>query len=60
MNRNARKNVIYLKNMVVDYNNIAKKFSNSRKNLKWEELDYFFKRLANKESISILDIGCGN
>ncbi len=46
--------------MVVDYNNIAKKFSNSRKNLKWEELDYFFKRLANKESISILDIGCGN
>ena len=46
--------------MVVDYNKIAKKFSNSRKNLKWEELDYFLKKVPKNKSISILDIGCWN
>jgi hypothetical protein len=27
--------------MSVDYNNFAKTFSKSRKNMKWEEIDYF-------------------
>jgi hypothetical protein len=26
---------------MVDYNNFAKTFSSSRKNMKWEEIDYF-------------------
>jgi len=33
MNRNARENV--------DYNGFAKTFSQSRKNMKWEEISYF-------------------
>jgi hypothetical protein len=27
--------------MSVNYNDFAKTFSNSRKNMKWEELEYF-------------------
>jgi hypothetical protein len=27
--------------MSVDYNDFAKTFSNSRKKMKWEEIDYF-------------------
>jgi hypothetical protein len=26
---------------MVDYNNFAKEFAKSRKNMKWEEIDYF-------------------
>jgi hypothetical protein len=32
--------------MSVDYNNFAKTFSNSRKNMKWEEIDYFVSFLS--------------
>lgn len=45
----------------VDYNNISKTFSNSRKNMKWEEIEYFLEKyssfLAWKK---ILDVGCGS
>jgi len=44
----------------MDYNNFAKTFSNSRKNMKWEEIDYFLefinKNSLDKKNISILDI----
>ncbi|MFK7780233.1 MAG: class I SAM-dependent methyltransferase [Candidatus Gracilibacteria bacterium] len=46
--------------MSVDYNNFAKTFSNSRKNMKWEEIKYFLSFLEGKKDLSILDIGCGN
>jgi len=46
--------------MSVDYNDFAKTFSNSRKNLKWEEIDYFLSNphltSPKGEEISILDI----
>ena len=45
------------KTMTTDYNNFAKTFSQSRKNMKWEELEYFFSHLTQG---SILDIGCGS
>lgn len=43
--------------MSVDYNNFASTFSASRKNMRWEEVEYFFSIL---ERGSILDVGCGN
>jgi len=43
--------------MPVDYNNFAKTFSNSRKNMKWEEVEYFFSLVRGE---SILDIWCWN
>ncbi len=46
--------------MSVDYNKFAKTFSKSRKNMKWEEIDYFISFLDSKIDISILDIWCGN
>ncbi|MCD5385186.1 class I SAM-dependent methyltransferase [Candidatus Gracilibacteria bacterium] len=46
--------------MSVDYNNFAKTFSNSRKKMKWEEIDYFLSFLEGEKNIKILDIGCGN
>lgn len=45
---------------MVDYNKFAKTFSSSRKNMKWEELDYFLDFIEKKKNISILDIWCGN
>ena len=45
--------------MVVDYNKIAKWFSNSRKKMKWEEIDYFISSyLNNFDWKSFLDIWC--
>lgn len=52
---------------MVDYNDFAKTFSQSRKNMKWEEITYFLtspltpllKGEGDKE-VSILDIWCGN
>ena len=44
--------------MTVDYNTFSKDFAESRKNMKWEEIEYFFSLLENKESL--LDIGCGS
>ena len=47
--------------MSVDYNKIAKWFSNSRKKMKWEEIDYFISSYLNDfEWKSFLDIWCGS
>jgi len=53
--------------MTVDYNNFAKTFSNSRKNMKWEEIEYFISFLPSPQpsplserELSILDIWCWN
>ena len=46
--------------MNVDYNKFAKTFSESRKNMKWEEIEYFLSFLEWKKKKSILDIWCGN
>ncbi len=47
---------------MVDYNNFAKEFAKSRKNMKWEEIDYFLEspHLTSPQGrgISILDIWC--
>jgi hypothetical protein len=42
--------------MTVDYNNFATTFSNSRKDMKWEEIDYFLSFLEEKQDLKILDI----
>jgi hypothetical protein len=39
--------------MPTDYNKFAKTFSKSRKNMKWEELEYFFSKF---DQGSVLDI----
>jgi len=44
--------------MNVNYNNFAKTFSESRKNMKWEELEYFF-WIMNRQA-TILDVWCGS
>jgi hypothetical protein len=41
---------------MVDYNKFAKTFSNSRKNMKWEEIDYFMNFLKKEKTLKILDI----
>ena len=46
--------------MTVDYNNFAKTFSNSRKNMKWEEIEYFLSFLDWQKNIEILDVWCWN
>lgn len=48
---------------MVDYNNFAHTFSQSRKNMKWEEISYFLHFLQShlspkKYTQKILDIGC--
>lgn len=43
--------------MTVDYNKFAKSFADSRKNMKWAELEYFF---SHMQQGSILDIWCGS
>lgn len=47
---------------MVDYNEFAETFSNSRKSLSWPELDYFIDFIwwIFNQKIAILDIGCGN
>lgn len=45
----------------MNYNNFAKAFSDSRKNMKWEEIDYFILNyLKIYEWKSFLDIWCGS
>lgn len=44
--------------MSVDYNIFAKKFAHSRKDMKWEEVEYFFSLIQKDESI--LDVACGS
>lgn len=48
--------------MNVDYNHIATTFARSRKNMKWQEIDYFidFFQSKNISPQKILDIGCGS
>ena len=46
--------------MNVDYNKFASTFSNSRKNMKWQELDYFIDNYLSNKKFDILDIWCGN
>lgn len=45
--------------MSVDYNKFAKTFSKSRKNMKWEEIEYFLSFLKWKKDLRILDVWCG-
>lgn len=45
---------------MVDYNAYAKTFSQSRKNMKWEEIEYFLSFLWPLENKKILDVGCGS
>lgn len=43
----------------VDYNNISKDFAKSRKNMKWEEIEYFLEKYASFLSWKrILDVWC--
>jgi len=45
----------------VDYDNIAVDFSKSRKNMKWEEIDYLISSyLSDFENKDFLDIWCGS
>lgn len=46
----------------MDYNNFAKTFSNSRKNMKWEEIEYFLEYLQKnwRNKWTILDVWCWN
>lgn len=46
----------------LNYDPYALTFSNSRKNLKWLEIEYFLKKLKEKNNIvtNVLDIWCGN
>ncbi len=47
--------------MQVDYDKIATEFSKSRKNMKWEEIDYFISNYIKETKIkSFLDIWCGS
>jgi len=41
---------------MVDYNNFAKTFSESRKNMKWPEMEYFLESIPEDQNINILDI----
>lgn len=45
---------------MVDYNNFAKTFSKSRKNMKWLEMEYFMNNLNVSDTTKILDIWCGS
>ncbi len=47
--------------MTAMYDSFAKSFSDSRKNMKWWEIDYFLSIIKdNDSSVSLLDIWCGN
>ena len=44
------------------YDSFSETFSESRKNLKWPEIDYFVSLIKKKnlKQVRILDVGCGN
>lgn len=45
----------------VDYNNISSDFAKSRKNMRWEEIEYFLEKYSSFLSWKkILDVGCGS
>lgn len=43
---------------MVDYNKFAKEFSKSRKDMKWEEIQYFLSTLTYEKKENILDVWC--
>lgn len=45
---------------MVDYNPFAKTFSESRKNMKWPELDAILSDILQNKYQKIVDLGCGN
>lgn len=45
---------------MVSYDAFATTFSNSRKNMKWAELDAIIEDIRECSYTSVLDIGCGN
>ena len=47
-------------NPMVNYDEFAETFSNSRKNHHWPEVDFFLSEMQKSWVKSILDIGCGN
>lgn len=44
----------------VNYDDFAKTFAKSRKNMRWEEIYYFFSKIGKFEWLNILDIWCWN
>lgn len=50
----------FQKDNMAMYDNFAKTFSKSRKNLKWAEIDAILEILKNENLTKILDIGCGS
>lgn len=47
----------------MSYDDFASTFSNSRKNLRWGEIEYFAEYIKNRfpdNKVSVLDVGCGN
>lgn len=44
----------------LNYDPYALTFSNSRKDLKWQEIEYFLKKIALKSEKNVLDVWCGN
>lgn len=47
----------------LSYDDFASTFSQSRKNLRWGEIEYFVEYIKNHfpdKEVSILDVGCGN
>lgn len=45
----------------VNYDNIASWFAQSRKNMKWEEIEYFLEKYEEEiNGKTLLDIGCGS
>lgn len=45
---------------MVDYNKFAKTFAQSRRNMKWQEMEYFLNILNFNNEKRILDIWCGS
>lgn len=44
----------------INYDPYAMTFSESRKDLRWREIEYFFKQLEWKDIVKVLDVWCGN
>lgn len=50
------------KNFIKNYDAIARWFAKSRKNMKWDEIDYFVEKYfpERQNEISVLDVWCGS
>ncbi len=44
----------------MNYDNFAKTFSNSRKNMHWGEIDFIIDDIKQNNFKSVLDVGCGS